>query len=605
MKRKILVITICYIIGLIWGLYFNKNITLFFCISASAICLIKRKLKYVVWGSIIIIACIYASNIRTRYESTYEGIEECRICGTVEQTIVNSENQKNYIVKVKSLNGNDKYKNTRIILKEKGNGKIEIEEGNLISVYGKFEVAEGRRNYKGFNYNEYLRAKKIYGIVKADSNYIKITNNKNWKFYKKFVHKTRCKIEESIRKILPETTANMCIAILLGDKSDLDENIMKNFSEVSLSHIIAVSGMHMSYIIEVISVALMIFGKKKQRYFSIIFILFFCNLVGNTNSAVRSCIMIVINIVGNLFHRRADSITSISVAALLILILNPYAIIDNSFVLSFLATISLVIFDNIIKNSLSRATETNKVVSMLKDSISSSLATYILLVPVLIMYYNKISIAFVVTNFFSSILVTIIMPLSIFCVCVSFISIKLSSFFAIFLNFFLELLKFLASLFSKFKFLNLTINTPENYIILIYYVFVALVLFRMRPNKKRIANQLIKVLCFIFIVIITIQSINKIANKKLTIYFVDVGQGDCSLIITPSGKKILIDGGGSEKNDYVGEKVLVPYLLDRKAKKIDYIIISHFDSDHVRRNIKCDGEFAGEYCCNFKTRGRK
>ena len=55
----------------------------------------------------------------------------------------------------------------------------------------------------------------------------------------------------------------------------------------------------------------------------------------------------------------------------------------------------------------------------------------------------------------------------------------------------------------------------------------------------------------------------------------DVGQGDCTFIITPRNKKILIDGG--EEND-----VLVPYLLDRRAKTIDYIIISHFDSDHVR-----------------------
>jgi competence protein ComEC len=64
---------------------------------------------------------------------------------------------------------------------------------------------------------------------------------------------------------------------------------------------------------------------------------------------------------------------------------------------------------------------------------------------------------------------------------------------------------------------------------------------------------------------------------------IDVGQGDCTLIITPYNKKILVDGGGSELGDYdVGENVLKPYLLDRKIKNIDYIMISHFDSDHVR-----------------------
>ena len=72
-------------------------------------------------------------------------------------------------------------------------------------------------------------------------------------------------------------------------------------------------------------------------------------------------------------------------------------------------------------------------------------------------------------------------------------------------------------------------------------------------------------------------------DKKLEIHFVDVGQGDACLIITPLNKKILIDGGGSEFGSFnVGEKTLLPYLLDRRINKLDYIIISHFDSDHVR-----------------------
>ena len=62
---------------------------------------------------------------------------------------------------------------------------------------------------------------------------------------------------------------------------------------------------------------------------------------------------------------------------------------------------------------------------------------------------------------------------------------------------------------------------------------------------------------------------------------IDVGQGDCTLIVTPKNKTILIDGGGSETYN-IGENILVPYLLDRKITKIDYMLISHFDTDHVR-----------------------
>ena len=66
-------------------------------------------------------------------------------------------------------------------------------------------------------------------------------------------------------------------------------------------------------------------------------------------------------------------------------------------------------------------------------------------------------------------------------------------------------------------------------------------------------------------------------------YFIDVGQGDSCLVITEANQTILIDGGGNETSNYdVGKNVLVPYLLDRKIKKIDYIIFSHFDSDHCK-----------------------
>lgn len=84
------------------------------------------------------------------------------------------------------------------------------------------------------------------------------------------------------------------------------------------------------------------------------------------------------------------------------------------------------------------------------------------------------------------------------------------------------------------------------------------------------------------IVLVFYISLDFTSYSRLSIYFVNVGQGDCTLICTPTNKTILIDGGGSETGSFdVGEKVLLPYLLDRKITRIDYMMISHFDTDHV------------------------
>ena len=104
---------------------------------------------------------------------------------------------------------------------------------------------------------------------------------------------------------------------------------------------------------------------------------------------------------------------------------------------------------------------------------------------------------------------------------------------------------------------------------------IALLKIKLRKKKKNLKQ-------FILIIFLILILIN-IIPKKLKVYFIDVGQGDSTLIVTPKNKTILIDGGGSSSSDFdVGENTLVPYILDRGFTKIDFIIISHFDSDHVR-----------------------
>ena len=108
------------------------------------------------------------------------------------------------------------------------------------------------------------------------------------------------------------------------------------------------------------------------------------------------------------------------------------------------------------------------------------------------------------------------------------------------------------------------------------YAIIATIIY----NKKKITKILTMITLIIFIVMQVCAFIN--IDGKLKIYFIDVGQGDSMLVKTVRGKNILIDGGGSKDPDYdIGEKILVPYLLDRRIKTLDYVIISHFDEDHA------------------------
>ncbi len=160
------------------------------------------------------------------------------------------------------------------------------------------------------------------------------------------------------------------------------------------------------------------------------------------------------------------------------------------------------------------------------------------------------------------------------------------------------------SSFSNLPFSKIYVVTPKIALILIIYIiFIAFnyiykiyhdrnlnitkIRFRnlialYKYEYKRYKEKYKKKILIISILIILIFSFFNFIPKDLKIYFVDVGQGDCTFIVTPKNKTILIDGGGSTGSDFdVGESTLLPYILDRGYKKIDLMFISHFDQDHV------------------------
>jgi competence protein ComEC len=155
----------------------------------------------------------------------------------------------------------------------------------------------------------------------------------------------------------------------------------------------------------------------------------------------------------------------------------------------------------------------------------------------------------------------------------------------IFLVVYYAIIIFLLIIIRKWKYSFIKILYSKKYLVK-FIQKVKLIVVRM--NYKRI---------IIYILIICLISSLYTLNFDLEIHFLDVGQGDCTYIKTPKGKNILIDCGEGNSSKYdEGENVVFPYLLDKKIKKIDYLIISHFDSDHVRRSIFYIKKYESKKC---------
>ncbi len=278
--------------------------------------------------------------------------------------------------------------------------------------------------------------------------------------------------------------------------------------------------------------------------------------------------MSILGLMSFLFYRKSDVYNNLAFSSFIILIFNPYTIFDMGFLLSYGGTIGIILFSNKLSKKFPIK---NKILNYIKEMFFVCISANIIIIPIIMYNFNTLSLTFFISNVLVSPIMGIVVILGFVQIFLSIININLAYLLSIFLNPMLEILIFIADFTAKLPLSKILIPTPNIIFIIIYYVIILFC------NKINIKKTII-----ILLIIIIIFNVLNLLPKDLRIYFIDVGQGDSTLILTPKGNSILIDGGGSETGSFdVGEKILLPYLLDRGVTKIDYMMISHFDSDHV------------------------
>jgi competence protein ComEC len=335
-------------------------------------------------------------------------------------------------------------------------------------------------------------------------------------------------------------------------------------------------------------------------------------ITGFSPSVVRASIMAILVLVAGLINRKNDVWTSISISLLAILIYNPYLIKSVGVMLSYGGTIGIIVFNKNVSSILKKLEikekkrrinpKIRKLAENIKDVLAITISAQIVIMPIIIVYFKTVSLTFLICNLLVSFIIGPIVILGFIAVIASIISAKLLVPFYYILKPMLEVLIFISNIGSNLPINKFYICTPNMLQLIIYYMvffslnfiysiysnknltsfnirirnLIALFKYKFRQNKK-------KVLPCVLAVIIIFTTIYVVPGN-LKIYFIDVGQGDSTLIITPKGKSILIDGGGSTSDDYdVGKSTLLPYLLSRGVNKIDYMVVSHTDQDHIRR----------------------
>lgn len=553
------------------GLYINKGIALFLCVEILIYLVVSNSKNFKKYVEILmnkkifiifilaqLVSVIIVVQKEEDFNIKYREVSKIDAIVRVETTGIQKENSLEYVIKILKCSSNSNIENTKLKMSDNENMKYEI--GDILQIQGEYKKINSYKNNGVFNYEMYLKKDNIYGRIMVNKTIIKEKNKNQIQISQK--------IKNKFKNNFNEKTANYFIAIILGDKSELDNKIKDNFQKGGISHLLAISGMHINCIILIITyiVNKTITSYRIKKIITIIILIVYGLIIEFTPSAARALIMAIMHFIALVLLEKDNFLINISISSLIILLISPYYLLDTGFLLSFTATISIVFVYKRIKKQVSN----NKIIQQLVDSFILTISANILIEPIIICLFKKITLSMIIMGIIISPFIFVIEVIGI-------LSIIIPNFILIFFRIPIEIFISIFDFLSSINFFTIYFRVPNIFQIILYYAVIIRILFK--PRRKIIKKILT---CIILISMFTqlIQTIYFTFFRNLEINMIDVGQGDSTLIVTPKNKTILVDGGGNENYD-IGENVLIPYLLNKKINKIDYLMISHFDTDHV------------------------
>ena len=409
--------------------------------------------------------------------------------------------------------------------------------GDTIEVYGTLNIPKNNTIPNTFNYKQYLYNQKIYYTINSIN--IKLIRKNN-----NIIYKIKNNIQSYFSKFKSNDILN---TLLLGDLSNLDNNIYNSFQENGLSHLLSISGLHISFI-------LLLFSKLKKKKnifydFFLLFIILFIYLIINTIPILRILIYQILSIINKKINIKSINIFYLSL--IIILWINPFYIYQKGFIYSF--GISFILIKN--KDYLIG----NYFIKLLKIS----LITFIYSIPFNIYFNYSINLLSIIFNIIYIPLFTfIILPLVFLTPIFSFLDNILYIVISISNN---------LSLYLNNLSFGIIILKKINIVILIVYLIVFYYIIKFILNKKK------KGIIILILLLIIHANINYFIPEKY-IVFLDVSQGDSSLIYNDN-KTILIDTGGLYNKEITKDTITM--LKSFGINKIDTILLTHGDFDHL------------------------
>ncbi|HKU74224.1 MAG TPA: DNA internalization-related competence protein ComEC/Rec2, partial [Pyrinomonadaceae bacterium] len=486
-----------------------------------------------------------------------------------------------------------------------------------------------------------------------------------------WLYEWRARLQQQIDKQFAPETAGVLDATLLGNRYNLSYSASERFREGGTFHVLVISGLHISFIGGLMFLLMRRLTRRRLTQFLLpaIIVWAYSIAVGADASVVRAALMFTFAGLATIVFRQSNSLNALGAAALVLLIHSPKELFDPSFQLTFLSVLAIVVIAwplllklsaigawypsrstpyppacsrtvktfceilfwrekkwaqelarsshkyRLFKSEAARWAARYHVQSVLRymfGAVVVSASVQLMLLPLMIVYFHRLSLSSLVLNIVVSVLLAALVVIAMLALIVSQVSVGLSA----------PLIKLADAIdwimihsvdpFSSLGLASLRLpeySGPAASLYAVYFLplfFLIIALLHWQPLGSRLQRECklrryVPLLSFAQLLLLTVLVLHPLSavrvDGKLRVDFLDVGQGDSALITMPDGTTLLVDAGGNTNDNSrrIGETVVSEYLWWRGLSQIDYVLATHADADHI------DG--LNDVLKNFSVRG--
>lgn len=456
-----------------------------------------------------------------------------------------------------------------------------ISLSDSIKGQGTFKQFQGKRNPGDFDFRSFFMRKYIFGKVFSDKKFPPNIIHNHDRNISAMIEKVRQSIKSIFNTYTDKETGGMLTALILGEKSYVDEDLRDSFAKTGVIHVLAVSGLHVGYVLLVLSLLTSVFRIPWgwDRLFIILGLFFFCLLTGMKPSVIRASLMAGLFLIAPIVNRSSNNWNIIGASAIILLLYNPHSLLDLGFLLSFSAVISIIYFYNYFElnlpDSINPAKMENRVIKFSLGLFLVSIAAQIGTLPITAFTFGSAPIISSIANVFIVPLIGILVALGFAIIGFAWVPF-IPDWFGESAWALQWTIKKIASLFASFPYATIQLSSIGFIDIFLYTFLTATILLFIHKSHKKYA---------IWTFLLSLNLIfwpNALQKRNITdIIFLDVGQGDGAFIRFPDGRTMLVDAGFRSRREDMGERVIVPVLNHFGVDKIDWLVMSHPHSDHI------------------------